>query len=539
MAEPEGTTTLLQDWVDISIDEATTQVTGQELGLSEILYNILLCRAGQGIYYHVGIFDSTREVTESEFKKSFSVLVNFQPLLRMKINSHRVSDQNERQYLEPISGEDALDIKFLTIPSAQNWTELLEKHESAGIHPETGPLWKAIVAKVVEIPEETKSQFLSAVEKSTDQAQEVDCNIQKNFEYVVVFFIHHGIVEAVSCFDLICNQFLPILNKIINNKPPDAIYNRPLPLAPTFESVFLGQQGPANLNSVWYMKVMLNLLRWKNRTFGGAVSGENWRPVVYSQQVPNDTPKSCFSRLLIPSDTTLKIITNCRHHGIGVHSILLTAFSYAIAQTMKEFGANPDRVIKHHWPIDLRKFKPEFKTPQTLGYFAVGGSSLIKLPENFEFDKDQAWSSAKTLNKSVKDSVNKRGMFLFGKKLAACMVDQIKKSEVNPMKFMEELGLRMHFGLSNLGNCDAVSKLEVTYPNFVDLKENYFGVAMNDATYLLKDGMDGSVFGPFIGVLTFKGCLNIAVNYCDRWMSREFITKFLSNTKDKLNEMCK
>ena len=104
---------------------------------------------------------------------------------------------------------------------------------------------------------------------------------------------------------------------------------------------------------------------------------------------------------------------------------------------------------------------------------------------------------------------------------------------------MGDFGFGIHFTLSNLGNCDAVSKLEVTSPHFVDLKESYFGLAMNDATYWLKDGVDGSIMGPFISTLIFRGCMNIAVTYCDRLLSKEFIEKFLANTERKLSQMCR
>ena len=500
--------------VDTSEKEEETKLTGRELGMSELMYNIYLYRSGWGLYYHVGVFDSTAEVTDEQFLETFRILVNFQPLLRMKIiNASLGSGDNRRQYFEPIPAENALDIRWVNLSRTGEWTELMEKETSVNIDPETGPLWKAIIGRVVKIEKEA-------------------------WEYVIVFYIHHGIVEAVSCFDLICNQLLPILNKVINGEPPDDTFLKPLPLPPTLENVLFGQKGPTDFCPPWYVRATFSLLRWKIRTFGSARAGDNWRPAVYSQDIPNNTPSCRFSRLLIPADATSDIINECRHHRVGVHSALLTAFSYATAQTMKEFGATPDRLIQHNWPIDLRKFIPELTTPHTLGYFTGGGSSKIKLPESFEFDRDQAWSFATKLNKSVKAMMNRRMVLSFTAKFLTGMVDQLMKSEDHPFKFFGDIGFRMHFTISNLGNCDAVSKLETTSPHFVDMKENYFGIAMNDATYLLKDGGDVDM-GPFITTLTFKGCMNIAVGYIDRWMSKEFIEKFLTNAAEILNQMCK
>ena len=520
--------------------EGATQVTGRELGLSELMYNILLHRAGLGIYYHVGVFESTTEVTEEQFRQAFRVLVNFQPLLRMKISPHAHSglENNPRQYFESMPVEHAIDIKWVNLVSTGEWTELMEKEKSANIQPEIGPLWRTIIGKVCETQKETQSQSQPEIKILKNEAGEMGGNAQQKTEYVILFYIHHGIVEGVSCFDLICNQFLPILNAIVNNKPPEDVFLKPLPLPPTLENVLLGKTGPTDINPPWYMKATLSLLRWKNRLFSGIGAGDNWRPLVFSKEVPNDSPNSCFAKLLIPAHTTSKFINECRHYGVGVHSGLLTAFSYATAETMKEFGTNPDRTIKHNWPVDLRKFVPELTTPHTLGYFASGELSEVKLPESFEFHIDQAWSFAKKLNKSVKAVLSRRTILSLGAKLATCLVDQIINTEEHALQVLQEIGFRVHFSLSNLGNCDAVSKLEAKYPHFVDLRENYFGVAMNDVTHLLKDDVDGSFMGPFIGALTFKGCMNIAVGYSDRWMSREFIKKFLANTEVKLNQMC-
>ena len=526
---------------DTSEDEETTQVEGRELGLAEIMFNILLYRAGSGIYFHVGVFDSTTQITNEQFTETFRILVNFQPLLRMKIiNPPSDSDDNPRQYFEPIPIEDALDLKWVNVSCTGGWTELMEKEKSASINPETGPLWKAIIGKVVKTQEQKSSEFSPKANTSTPHAREEGGNIQpEKWEYVIVFYIHHGIVEGVSCFDLICNQFIPILNKTVNNKPQDVVFERPLPLPPTFENAFLGQKGPTDFHPPWYLRAVLSLLQWKTRAFGGASTGDNLKPPIYSQEIPNNTPSGCFSKILIPTDATSKIINECRHHGVGVHSALLTAISYAMAHTMKEFGANPDRLIRHYWPIDFRKFIPELRTPHTLGCFASGGLSKIKLPESLEFDADQAWVYAKKLNKSVRATLDRRAILSLSTRFVMAMIDKIIKSDVHPSKGMGDFGIRFHFSLSNLGNCDAVSKLEVTSPHFVDLKESYFGLAMNDARYWLKDGVDGSIMGPFISALTFKGCMNIAVSYCDRWFSKEFIEKFLANTERKLSQMCK
>ena len=523
---------------DLFEDESVTKVTGRELGFSEVMYNFLLSRTGWGIYYHVGVFESTTAVTEQQFAEAFRILVNFQSFLRMKIQSQPDSENNPRQYFEPIPVEEAINIEWVDLVNTEDWTQLLERESSANLQPETGPLWRTIIGKVVETQKETISQCPSEINGLQYQAGEVQSNVQQKNEYVILFYMHHAIVDGVSCFDLIHNQFLPILNAIINSKPPDDNFMKPLPLPLTVENVLLGQKGPTQFNPPWYVRATLNILRWKNRTFNGAGASE--KPPVFSKEIPNDNPNTCFAKLLIPAHTTSKVIKECRNHGVSVHSALLAAFSYATAQTMKEFGRNPDRLIKPNWPVDLRKYIPELTTPHTLGYFACGESSEIKLPENLELDGDHAWSLVETLNKSIIAKLNKPPLSSFGVKFLLGIVDQMINSEVNAVKVMQEAGLRIHFTFSNLGNCDAASKADAhAYPHFVDLKENYFGHSMNDVTYLLKDNVNGAFMGPFIGIVTFKGCMNIAVCFSDRWISREFVEKFLANAEDNLNQMCK
>ena len=48
-------------------------------------------------------------------------------------------------------------------------------------------------------------------------------------------------------------------------------------------------------------------------------------------------------------------------------------------------------------------------------------------------------------------------------------------------------------------------------PVLLGLKENYFSHSMNNLTYLLNDNVDGAFLGLFIGILTIRGCINIAV----------------------------
>ena len=205
---------------------------------------------------------------------------------------------------------------------------------------------------------------------------------------------------------------------------------------------------------------------------------------------------------------------------------------------MKAFGFLPDRTIKHTWPINLRKMIPELSSPHPLGYFLSEGSSEIKLPEDFKFYSDQAWLSAKNISNSVKDTSN-RDKLSFGVNFVKYLLHKMNCTEGNPFSVFGELGFRMHFSLSNLGNCDKNVQLERISPNFVDLKKTYFGNAVNNFSKLLDKDGGISFLGPFITVHTFKGCMNIAVSYSEKWISRDFMEQFLRNTEHVLTKMCR
>ena len=497
-------------------------VKGRQLGPTEMLNVMFQSRAGFGVYYHVCLLESTTMVTNEQFLESFRTMVNFQPLMRMKIKHHDLADT--RTHFEHIPADFCLPIKFQTLPENEDWTGVIEKEKSANIVPQIGPLWRAIIAK--------KAHSKISTEKDPNRQNSSDSS---SHEYLVIFFFHHTVADGVSCFDLICNQFLQILNKIINDEPPSKKFENPLPMTPTLEVAFLGQN-PTDFALSWYMKAILRLLRWKHHLF--AASDESKRPLLYSRESPKSAESACFTKYQIPADLTTGIIEASRCHGVTVHSVLLTALSYSTTESMNAFGFLPDRIIKHTWPINLRKMIPELSSPQPLGYFLSEGSSEIKLPEDFKFHSDQAWLCAKNVSNSIKDTLN-RDKLTFGVNFVKYLLHEMNCTEGNPFRVFEELGFKMHFSLSNLGNCDKNVQLEDTSSNFVDLKGTYFGNAVNDFSKLVDKDGGISFIGPFITVHTFKGCMNIAVSYSDKWISRGFMEQFLRNTEYFLTQMCR
>ena len=91
----------------------------------------------------------------------------------------------------------------------------------------------------------------------------------ESYNYEILFIMNHQFVDGISGHDLIYKQFIPILNKIINNLPVDNVFLTPHDVTPSYEEDILSKVSTADQKPSWYIKAYFNLLRAKNRAFGG------------------------------------------------------------------------------------------------------------------------------------------------------------------------------------------------------------------------------------------------------------------------------
>ena len=345
------------------------------------------------------------------------------------------------------------------------------------------------------------------------------------YKYEIMFVMNHQFVDAVSGYDLVYRQFLPILNKIINKLPVDDMYLTPLELTPSYEEDILGLVSSADKKPAWYLKAIVNLVRAKNRAF----SSREWRPSLSAEGSPFLEEKGMgIFKFSLSEELVGRILHERKANDVSVHSILVTGLSFAIIRLMQDFGQPLPKKIGSGWPIDSRKKLAKFKSPQPLGmYIGTSGMTSLKVPKPYEFSREIFWHAASKIGRQVRKGVQnqREGLVL---DMMAYFYNHLKDGDFG--QFMTEIGLMQHFGISNLGKCAPGPELDTSLPKLVDADEIYFG--------LLGEGSKDVTVPFFNTVVNHKGRIFIVSCYCKKWCTREFTEKFLSHLEAILDEVC-
>lgn len=345
------------------------------------------------------------------------------------------------------------------------------------------------------------------------------------YKYEIMFVMHHQFVDAVSGYDLLYRQFLPILNKIINKLPIDDVYLTPLELTPSYEEDILGLVSSADKKPAWYLKAIVNLVRAKNRAFHGL----GRRPSIAAEGSPFLDEKGMgIFKFSLSEELVGKILHERRAKDVSVHSILVAGLSFAIIRLMQDLGQPLPKKIGSGWPIDSRKKLAKFKSPQPLGmYIGTSGMTSMNVPKPYEFNREVFWHAAAKIGRQVRKGVqNQRESLVLD--MMAYFYNTLKDGEVGPV--MSEIGLMQHFGVSNLGKCAPGPELDASLPKLVDADEIYFG--------LLGQGSKDLHVPFFNTVVNHKGRIFIVSCYSKTWSTREFTEKFLNHFENVLDEVC-
>ena len=227
-----------------------------------------------------------------------------------------------------------------------------------------------------------------------------------------------------------------------------------------------------------------------------------------------------------------RILEQRKLHSIGVHAILLTAISFAVAKTMTENGDNPlPKKIICGWTIDSRKLlKEKYKSPQPLGMFiGTNGISSMKVPKPFHVTKDKFWKRAKNYAKDVTKigTGHKHDNITMG--FYSYMAKKVKSTDFGTI--MSEMGMsQFQFQLSNLSNCSPGPDLVATGPKFVDADQVYFGVCGH--------GMQSIAVGVFCTTIYHNDRICLAVCYNKKWLNKDFVRRFTQEIDSVLDIAC-
>ena len=491
----------------------------RELGLHELFYETLSDRYNASHYFQYAVLNSNCCLTKEDIEESLRILINFQPFLRVKVVSrvdktkpptrkNKNSELHERLYYAEcqIDLADVLRIRFRVTDDdlrdiVAEEEEFLSREERYG----DGPRWRL----VVNIP------------KENEPAHSVN-----NYKYEILFRFHHQFSDAVSGYDIVYRQFLPILNKTLNQEPVDDFFLKPLELTPTYEEDLLGVANSADKHPSWYIKSGLGLVRAVTRFRKGENS---FRPPIFSDGAPFERAKGIgIVRHIFGKELVGNILHKRKEKDITVHSILLTGFSFGMVKLFEQMGFPLPKVIGSCWPIDSRKKLEKYHSPQPLGLFiGTNGLTSMKVPKPFVVNKETFWGRAKKMGNQVQKNVRDQHEKLV-LDVMAYLTEMLQHESMG--KLFSEIDVDQHFGLSNLGKCAPGTDMDASLPKQVDAEEIYFG--------LLGSGYPDLLSPFFTTVVNHKEQLFFVMLYIKRWVKEDVPETLFRFTEEVLNEMC-
>eukprot|EP00794_Sanderia_malayensis_P020066 gene20066-22035_t len=491
---------------------------GRKLGLLESMYVYLTNRFNTSIYFQTGTLKSNCLFTVDEFKESLKVLINFQPFLRMKVVHEESATASQHgggkggYFFRPCDEVDISSLLRVCQKSIDNdWMKIIKQEEDFLSREERfgdGPLWR-VVLSMPEVGQES----------TASSSEEQPC-----YEYDVVFIMNHMFVEAVSSYDMFYRQLLPILNSVINKIAIDDKFLHPLPLAPCYEEEFLKMSDSTEKTAPWYIRLLFNALRAKTRLFGKNI----YDPLIKANVPPCEDSAGPYGKV-IKKELLEKMLKKRKEKDVGVHSIIITAMSFAIMKLLLKYEIPLPNAIVSGWPKDSRKYNAKFKSPQPLGMFtAKSGLSNVKVPKHASIDYDVFWEKAKDISDTMKKGLREDNDFL-GPKALMYIVEQLK-NEDNVGKMFGELGFKPYFTFSNLSKCSPGPDLEETTPKFVDVNEMYFG--------LCGKGFQEYPFAFFITATNHKDQIFLACMYNWKYIGRDGAKDFMDYTEEMLVMAC-
>ena len=486
-----------------TIAEANSCTKGRHLGFLESLDQLFISKNSSSIYWHAAVISTTQPLKESSVLTAFKILVRKQEALQMRIVPENGSEENPTEFLfKPMDDPEKIEFESVEFKTKHDWPMFISKdHDSRKIDCSNGPLWRAILGKV-ELAD-TREEML--------------------YEYIILLKFHHAIADGKSVFDLLYRQFLPILSALVNNGDAESI----IPFVPQMKSVeelFLSV-GTLKNPIPWYIKLAMDIIRWKNRTFK---QSEETLFMFPDDPIPCETDlakePTCVPTVF-DKDVSGNAIAAAKSHGITVHCLLLSAGAIALCRTAKAARTQLPSTFKQMWPVDLRKFL-NYTTPQPLG--DIRYSAMTNHKNITECTHEEFWSSCKTLHSTVKHESGKDKCTQF-LGMSKYLIDASKSTDIFTV-MSEEMPFNCCISLSNLGNTSSGTEPEMTDgPVQIRLTEHFLSLS----------GIGGLQFVPMIEfVVTFEGKFMLNIIYDRKKVSRMFVQTYLENLEEVLKTYC-
>ena len=474
---------------------------GRQLGFMESVHHVFATKYHHDIHWHIGIIQSTTTLQGSHVATALKLLANKQESLQMRIMSLDANLNNPTEFkFQPMVDPYTIDFEIIHMNSKDDWPNVISHdHIVNRFDSINGPLWRFILGEIDRPENSNVSPF--------------------DHEYVLLLKLHHSISDGVSAQDLMCRQFLPILSALVNGREADNM----LPVIPqskSQEEIFLSKeklQDPIP----WYIKVKVNLLRWKNRIFKQSES-----PLFKfsDEKVSSEEPPQglvCVPKVF-GQEISESVIKAAKTNSVTVHTVLLVASAIAFSRTAKLAGIKLPESFQQMWPVNLRKYL-DLRTPHPMASLNTFTSTVHS--SNIDSDLETFWKSCKNVYLAVKNEseIDKlRSTIGFMKYLLTEIAEHTYETAT------KELGMESLIAFSNLGNFSKDDE--------PDLSQGSTEIQMTEQFFTLSGSL--TVIPLFQFLITFRGRFMLNILSHSEKISRKFIDTYYYNLEAILKANC-
>ena len=288
---------------------------GRQLGLAESLQHLFVTKYSHGIYWHIGVLQSTLSLRQSDVEKALKILVHYQEAMQMRILPLDPKQANTFEFkFVPMVDPHRIDFDVMNMKTKDEWPTIINQdHVDNKLDHVNGPLWRFILGHV--------------------DGKKIGHSDSDVHEYVLFLKMHHAIVDGVSASDLLYHQLLPILSALVNGRDAEKMFQSISQTQP-LEQTFLSRSKLYN-PVPWYFRLGARVLRWKNRTF---------KPFeIPTLRFPEeDISTDEFGAVCVPKtfgqEMSEMVIKMAKSNGVTVHSVLLVAGAMSFSRTAEEAG---------------------------------------------------------------------------------------------------------------------------------------------------------------------------------------------------------
>ena len=242
--------------VNVSFTDGTRYLSSSEAYLHQLTQH----DEHYMLFINVDTFISTVALSDTLVRKALLTLSRMHQLLHSKISY----DVNGDCFFEPIDlssreEDDWLELKYISVDNVYDWTSNVNNELNANFS-EDGPLWRAVWLR--------PSKQLN------------------NLRYTLIFICDHCILDGRGAFDLICNQFLKIMNCLVEEESLETLPN-PVNMLKSFTDIFFDMEGPISTQPNIMTTTIANIALWHQNKFGVDVSRRQPEIRVYEEYLKN------------------------------------------------------------------------------------------------------------------------------------------------------------------------------------------------------------------------------------------------------------